>query len=139
MLNRKKKITPDPSFRDWAPDLDRWPTSWMGVKEDLEYGMRLLPYFEHFLQELYDSGLSRRTFVKYRNDLWLLGGTIVRQVSNFEEYHEDPLEKLYNSVIADGILPYRFDRMCEADLNAFFRMCRKLEKFLDQHYGSLVS
>ncbi len=53
-----------PLFHDWAPDIRRWTKSWMGVKEDLEYGKELLPYFEEFLQELYNEGLSRKTFAQ---------------------------------------------------------------------------
>ena len=126
------------TFRDWAPDFDGWPNSWMGVEEDLEYGRKILPYFEHFLQELYSEGLSRKTFVQYRDNLWLLGGSIITGVSNFEEHHENPLDKLYDSVVSDGILPDHYDDMSESELNAFARMCRKFEKFLHQHYGALL-
>ncbi len=131
------KKAPNTTFREWVPDLDKWPGSWMGVKEDLEYGRQIFPYFEHFLQELYDEGLSRKTFVQYRDNLWLLGGSIITGVSNYEEHHIDPLKKLHDSVIADGILPDHHDHMSRAELNAFARMCRKFEKFLDQQYGSL--
>jgi hypothetical protein len=58
--DNKGPKTLNPSFHDWAPDIRRWPKSWMGVKEDLEFGKELLPYFEEFLQELYDEGLSRK-------------------------------------------------------------------------------
>lgn len=36
-------------LRDLAPTFDQWPESWMGMKEDLEYGKKLLPFFEDFL------------------------------------------------------------------------------------------
>lgn len=138
MKDRKKIDASNATFREWASDIDEWPSSWMGVKEDLEYGRKILPYFEHFLQELYDGGLSRKTFVQYRDNLWLLGGSIITGVSNFEEYNEDPLDKLYDSVVSDGLLPDHYDDMSEAELNAFARMCRKFEKFLHQHYGALL-
>ena len=134
----KKAKASSATFREWTPDIDEWPSSWMGVKEDLEFGRQILPYFEHFLQELYDEGLSRKTFVQYRDNLWLLGGSIITGVSNFEEYNEDPLDKLYDSVVSDGILPDHYDDMSETELNAFARMCRRFEKFLHQHYGSLL-
>jgi len=118
------------SFRAWAPDFDRWPTSWMGVKEDLDYGRKLLPWFAGFLQALYAEGLSRKTFSQYRGNLWLLGGTIIRKVSWDEEYSDDPLEKLRESVADDGILPDHYDQMTQAELRAFERMCRRFEKYL---------
>ena len=138
MKIRKNSDVSNATFRDWAPDIDEWPNSWMGVKEDLEYGRKILPYFEQFLQELYDDGLSRKTFVQYRDNLWLLGGSIITGVSNFEEHNENPLDKLYDSIVSDGILPDHYDDMSEAELNAFARMCRKFEKFLLRHYGALL-
>jgi hypothetical protein len=120
------------SFRAWAPDFDRWPTSWMGVEEDLAYGRKLLPWFAGFLQALYAEGLSRKTFAQYRDNLWSLGGTIIREVSLYEEYQDDPLEKLRESVADDGILPDHYDQMTQAELKAFERMCRRFEKYLGE-------
>lgn len=102
----------------------------MGVKEDLDYGRKLLPWFAGFLQALYAEGLSRKTFSQYRDNLWLLGGTIIRKVSWDEEYSDDPLEKLRESVADDGILPDHYDQMTQAELRAFERMCRRFEKYL---------
>jgi hypothetical protein len=51
-------------LRKLAPTFDSWPSSWMGVKEDLDYGHKLLPYFEEFLSSLFDEGLARKTVKK---------------------------------------------------------------------------
>jgi len=120
------------SFRAWTPDFDRWPKSWMGVEEDLAYGKKLMPWFAGFLQALYAEGLSRKTFAQYRDHLWLLGGTIIRKVSLYEEYQNDPLEKLHESVTDDGILPDHYAQMTRAELSAFERMCRRFEKYLGE-------
>jgi hypothetical protein len=61
----------DTTFHSWAPNVHEWPESWMGVDEDLEYGRRMMPYFEEFLHSLYEEGISRKTFVQYRDNLWL--------------------------------------------------------------------
>ena len=123
-------------FHKWAPDLDEWPESWMGVKEDLEYGMKLLPYFTEFLQDLYDKGLSKKTFGQYRDCLWLLGSSIISRVSTYKEHHVDPLDKLYKSVTGDGILPDHHDQMSTVEMNEFCRMCRRFENHLDRTYES---
>jgi hypothetical protein len=120
------------SFRTWAPDFDSWPKSWMGVAEDLAYGKQLMPWFAGFLQALYAEGLSRKTFAQYRDHLWLLGGTIIRKVSLYEEYQDDPLEKLRESVADNGILPDHYDQMTRAELKAFERMCCRFEKYLKE-------
>jgi len=118
------------SFRAWTPDFDSWPKSWMGVAEDLAYGKKLMLWFAGFLQALYDEGLSRKTFAQYRDHLWLLGGTIIREVSLYEEYQDVPLDKLRESVADNAILPDHYDQMTRAELNAFERMCRRFEQFL---------
>lgn len=64
-------------FRKIATDFDKWPSSWMGTEEDLEYGKKLLPYFEEFLNDTANQGLSRKTLKGYIDSLWLLGGTII--------------------------------------------------------------
>ena len=104
----------------------------MGDEEDLAYGRKLLPWFSGFLQALYAEGMSRKTFMQYRDNLWLLGGTIIREVSLYEEYQDDPLEKLAESVADDGILPDHYDQMTQAELRAFERMCRRFEKYLGE-------
>ena len=67
--------------RDWAPDLDKWPEKWMGMQEDLEYGQRLLPIMEQFLEYLGGQDLSRKVLKDFADHLWLLGGTIIKEVS----------------------------------------------------------
>ena len=127
------------SFRAWVPDFDRWSKSWMGVEEDLAYGQKLLPWFAGFLQALYAEGLSRKTFAQYRDNLWLLGGTIIREVSLYEEYQDDPLVKLHESVTDDGILPDHYDQMTQTELKAFERMCGRFEKYLEENHLGKIS
>ena len=104
----------------------------MGIGEDLAYGRKLLPYFSGFLQALHAEGMSIKTFAQYRDNLWLLGGTIVREVSLYEEYQDDPLAKLAESVVDDGILPDHYDQMTQAELRAFEHMCHRFEKYLGE-------
>lgn len=125
-------------LREWAPDIDRWPSSWMGIGDDLEYGKKLLPYFEEFLEDLISGGMARRTFVSYRDNAWLLGGTIISEVSLGEEYGTDPFRKLFEDVESDGVLPDDFDQMSESELRSFEKMCRRFEKFLFQKYGAFL-
>jgi hypothetical protein len=97
-----------------------------------------MPYFEGFLHSLFEEGIARKTFVQYRDNLWLLGGTIIKNISIFEEYDTDPLETIHDSVIDDGVLPDDSHMMEEDELKSFVRMCRRFEKFLDQNYGEIL-
>jgi hypothetical protein len=128
MSNKLTKEIND--FREWAPDFDKWPKTWMGVEEDLAFGVALMPWFAGFLQALYSKGLSRKTFVQYRDNLWILGGTIIKNVSFAQDYQEEPLKVLKESVADEGVLPDHFDDMTNDELIAFQRMCRRFEKHL---------
>jgi hypothetical protein len=68
-----KKTTPK-TVKELVPDLGKWPESWMGTEEDLEYGKKLLPFLEKFIHGLIAQGLSRKTLKDYADWVWLLGG-----------------------------------------------------------------
>jgi hypothetical protein len=118
------------TVRELSPDFDEWPERWMGLEEDLEYGKKLLPYMEEFLNELIKKDLSRRTLKNHIDNTWLLGGSIIRDVSLYEEYKTVPLKKLVASVETGGMLPDGYDDMTERDLRAFERTCEFFEEFL---------
>lgn len=131
-MNEQKTSTPT-DFRAWAPDFDKWPEQWMYADRDLDYGRRLLPYFAEFLQALYAQGLSKKTFGQYRDSLSLLGSSIIRNVGLFEEYADDPLEKLIDSVAGNGMVPEHDDQMSATELGEFARLCRRIEKYLKKN------
>ena len=118
------------TLRELSPDFDEWPERWMGLKVDLEYGKKLLPYMEEFLNNLIKRDLSRKTLKDHIDNTWLLGGSIIRQVSTYEEYKTAPLKKLTASVETGGMLPDGYDGMTERDLKAFERTCELFEEFL---------
>jgi len=102
----------------------------MGLKEDLEYGKKLLPYMDAFLNELIKKDLSRKTLKNHIDNTWLLGGSIIRDVSIYEEYKTAPLKKLVKSVETGGMLPDGYDDMTERELRAFERTCELFEEFM---------
>lgn len=51
---------------------------------DLPPGESLVGRFQPFIEHLASSGLSRQTVRRHGDNLWLLGGEIIRQL------HEDP-------------------------------------------------
>ena len=89
-IDRKMKTNPDslpltpaallPYCRD-CRDLSEWPERWMGEEKDLPPGRRLVEYFLPFLLHLAESGLSKRTIQNHVDNMWLLGGEIIRDVN----------------------------------------------------------
>jgi hypothetical protein len=118
----------------YGHDLGRWPRSWMGVEEDLPVGEALLDHFRPFLQHLASSGLSPKTIRRHVDNLWMLGGEIIR------ELNDDPsLRKLTtNSLLSQGIDqdggPLLYSGS-EEEQRSFDSTCRKLYRFLCQQPG----
>ncbi len=131
-VSNDKKIGADHLMilRNLSPDFDEWPKRWMGLKEDLEYGKKLLPYMEEFLDDLIKRDVSLKTLKNHIDNTWLLGGSIIKHVSMYEDYKTAPLKKLVESVKAGGMLPDGYDQMTERDLRAFERTCELFEEFL---------
>ena len=65
-------------------DLGNWPRAWMGLEEDLPPGEALVVCFRPFIEQLAGSGLSPKTIRRHVDNLWLLGGEIIRDL------HYDP-------------------------------------------------
>ena len=64
------------------------------------------------------------------DNLWLLGGEIIRNVNTFDEYDISPDQKLRDSVGPDGG-PYCRHLDSEPEVESFHATCRKLHKFLE--------
>lgn len=127
------------TLRDLTPDFDKWPESWMGDEKDLKYGRKLLPFMEEFLNHLISQGLAARTLKGYVDNVWLLGGSIIKQVSIYDEYNTAPLTKLQKSVEFGGLLPDGYEQMTPRVLKAFERTCGGYEEFLKQHCQSKIT
>ena len=68
----------------YCRDLDGWPRSWMGLEQDLPPGEQLLARLRPFIEHLASSTLSAKTIRRHVDNLWLLGGEIIRDL------HYDP-------------------------------------------------
>src|SRR5512135_134243 len=82
-INRHTPVLPS-SLERYCRGLDGWPHSWMGWEKDLPPGERLVICFRSFVQHLVASDLSPKTIQRHVNNLWVLGGEIIRDL------HEDP-------------------------------------------------
>ncbi len=121
------------SLREFVPDFEKWPESWMGTEKDFEYGKKLLPFMEKFIHYLIAQGLSRKNLKEYVDWVWLLGGRIIKEVSIYRQYKKDPAKKLLEAVEAGGCLPDEHEGMSQSELASFSRMCGKFEEFLKIH------
>jgi hypothetical protein len=112
-------------------DLANWPPSWMGFPEDLPPGQRIVAYFQPFPEHLLQLNLSRKTIRKHVNNLWVLGGEIIRDLNHTPALRKLPVEQLVFDVLREGgPLLYHCDS--EEELRFFESTCRKFQRFLEQ-------
>ncbi len=104
----------------------------MGLEKDVPPGEKLVACFRPFLEHLASTSLSRKTIRKHVDNLWVLGGEIIRDL------HEDPslrrknVEKILRDAIDDEYGPLIHGGISEQQQNSFDSTCRKLHRFLSQ-------
>ena len=115
----------------YGRDLDNWPHSWMGLEKDLPPGEALVVCFRPFIEHLAASSLSPKTIRRQVDNLWLLGGEIIRDLNYNPALRKVAAQKLLRDVVrADGgPLMYNGSEEEQRSLNS---TCRKLYRFLNQ-------
>jgi hypothetical protein len=104
----------------------------MGWEKDLPPGEALVASFRPFLEQLVASGLSRRTIRKHVDNLWLLGGEIIRDLNESPSLRKVPVERLLSNVLHEDGGPLIHNYHSEDQQQSFDSTCRKLRRFLDQ-------
>jgi hypothetical protein len=113
-----------------CPGFREWPYSWKGEDKDIPYGEGLIVLFRPFIQSLIDHGWSKSTIRNHIDNLWLLGGEIIREVNDGNEYRRFiPRQKLWDSIGPEGG-PYCRHLDSEEESRSFDATCRKLYKYL---------
>ena len=82
---RIDRATPVPAadLERYCRGLNDWPRSWMGWEKDLPPGEKLVACFRPFLEYLVMcADLSPKTIQKHVDNLWALGGEIIRDLNN---------------------------------------------------------
>ena len=115
---------------DICPDFPTWPERWMGTEKDKLYGQDLLEAMRPFIEHLIMKDLKYKTIRRHMDNLWILGGEIIRSVSTYDEYDNLAAENLRDSVGPDGG-PYCRGFLCEGEITSYDATCRKLHKFLE--------
>jgi hypothetical protein len=115
----------------YCRNLDHWQRSWMGLEKNLPPGEELVACFRPFLEHLASSTLSPKTIRRHVDNLWLLGGEIIRDLNCDPSQRKVAVHKLLRDAIgADGgPLIYNGSEDAQYSLDS---TCRKLHRFLSQ-------
>lgn len=112
-------------------DLEGWPRSWMGLEKDLPPGEALAACFRPFIEHLANAGLSSKTVRRHVDNLWSLGGEIIRDLHDDPSPRKRTAERLLREAVHQDGGPLVHNGS-EEQQRSFDATCRKLHRFLDQ-------
>jgi hypothetical protein len=129
-INRAAR-SPRHNFEHYCRDLNGWPRSWMGLEKDLPPGEKLVARFRPFLKALAASDLSPKTIQKHVDNLWTLGGEIIRDLNEDPSLRKKNIGQILDDRIDDEGGPLVYALESEESLQrSFDSTCRKLYLFL---------
>jgi hypothetical protein len=102
----------------------------MGFEKDLPPGEKIVEYFLPFLQHLVSLDLSRKTIRKHTDNLWILGGEIIRDLNETPSLRKVLVEDLVFEVLQEGG-PLLYHGDSEQQQRSFESTCRKFRRFLE--------
>jgi hypothetical protein len=104
----------------------------MGWEKDLPAGEKLVACLRPFLEELVASDLSSKTIQKHVDNLWALGGEIIRDLNENPSLRRKTTEQILDDRIDDEGGPLLYGVDSEEQQGSFDSTCRKLYRFLSQ-------
>jgi hypothetical protein len=125
---------PRHDLEHYCRDLNSWPRSWMGEEKDIPPGEKVVACFRPFLAALAASDLSPKTIQKHVDNLWALGGEIIRTLNETPSLRRKSIEEILDDRIDEegGPLVYALESE-ELQQRSLDSTCRKLYLFLRQH------
>jgi hypothetical protein len=120
----------DEELAAYCPDLDPWPRSWMYEERDVSPGRHMVECFKPFLRHLLSLGLSRKTLRQHRDNLWLLGGELIRDLHDASRLRKRPMDQVVLAALDREGGPLISHRTYEDQQRSFDATCRKFHRFL---------
>ena len=113
--------------------LEGWPRSWMGSEKDLPAGAELVARFRPFLEALVASDLSPKAIQRHVDNLWALGGEIIRDLNENPSLRKKRIDHILDELIDEegGPLVYALESE-ELLQRSLHSTCRRLYHFLSQ-------
>jgi|SRR5580658_1010637 hypothetical protein len=130
----KRSLAPQQAVADplqtYCPDLDQWPRSWAYEARDIPAGERMVQCFRPFLRHLLNLHLSRKTLRRHRDNIWVLGGEIIRRLQMDRGLRQRPIELVILDLVGDDGGPWLSHGQSDAEQRTFNATCRKLFRFM---------
>ena len=117
-------------LRQAIPDLDDWPQSWHVEPADIVVGQLIVQALTPFLLHLLDQRLAKATLRRHRDNLWALGGELIRCRYDDDELADKHVKDALRQLIEGDGGPLMWPRITEAQQDSLDATCRKLNRFL---------
>ena len=101
----------------------------MGLEKDLPPGEELVACLRPFIEHLASSSLSPKTIRRHVDNLWMLGGEIIRDLHYDPSLRKMAADRLLRNVIHEDGGPL-IHNGSEEEQRSFDSTCRKLHRFL---------
>lgn len=88
--------------------------------------------FTPFLLDLLRRKAAKTTFNRDRNNLWLVGGELIRRRHDDPDLKRLPIDQLVRRLVEEDGGPLIWPHISESEQNAIDATCRKLYRFLNQ-------
>jgi hypothetical protein len=124
-----QQIAADP-LQSYCPDLDQWPGSWAYEPRDIPPGLRMVECFKPFLREMLSLSLSRQTLRRHRDNIWVLGGEVIRRLQMDSGLRRRSVEQVVLDLIGDDGGLLLSHGQSDTEQRSFDATCRKLFHFL---------
>jgi len=116
-------------LRQAVPDLDDWPQSWHVEPADILVGQQIVQLLMPFLLHLLDQGLAKATLRRHRDNLWTLGGELIRCRYDDDELAKKHVNDALRQLTRDDGGPLMWPRISESEQDSLDATCRKLNRF----------
>ena len=117
-------------LRQACPDLDDWPRSWHVEPADIAIGQQIVAVLTPFLLHLLDQALAKTTVRRHRDNLWSLGGELIRCRYDDDELARQDVRAAIRQLIERDGGPLMWPRITESEQDSLDATCRKLNRFM---------
>lgn len=123
---RSRSLPKRESFQEL---MRHWPGSWAGEAADIPVGQQLVEELRSFVMHLQQQNLSAKTVHQHLNNLWAIGGEIIRAVNDDPVLRKTNPRVLLLQAIAGGDAPL-VSNATEAQQQSCDATARQLLRFL---------
>lgn len=120
------------ALANYCPDLANWPGSWEIGDGDTIIGEQIVETLKPFLIDLLAQGLARKTLVRHRDNVWLLGGEMIRRRYDDPDSSKLSVVELLVELIEEDGGPLLWPSLTESEQDSFDATCRKLYRFMNR-------